>query len=72
MNQPLQALVRRLEEEVWAEAGEEERDGSVQLLVDFFGLNAALHRQRRRAEQGVLELQEGRLDPQQLLQPGAA
>lgn len=72
MNQPLDALVSRFEEEVRGEAGEEERDAGVQLLVDLSGLDAPLQRQRGPAEQGVLELLEGRLDPQQLLQPCAA
>lgn len=72
MNQPLDALVSRFEEEVRAEAGEEERDASVQLLVDLFGLDAPLQGQRGPAEQGVLELQEGWFDSQQLLQPCAA
>lgn len=72
MNQPLDALVSRLEEEVRAEAGEEERDAGVQLLVDLFGLDAPLQGQRGPAEQGVLELLEGGFDSQQLLKPCAA
>lgn len=72
VNQPLDALVSRFEEEVRAEAGEEERDAGVQLLVDLFGLDAAFYSQRGPAEQRVLEFQERRFDSQQLLQPCAA
>lgn len=72
MNQPLDALVSRFEEEVWTEAGEEQRDAGVQLLVDLFRLNAALQSQRGPAEESVLKLQERRFDSQQLLQPCAA
>lgn len=72
VNQPLDALVSRFDEEVGGEAGEEERDASVQLLVDLSGLDAPLQRQRGPTEQCVLELLEGWLDSQQLLQPCAA
>ena len=72
VNKPLDALVSWFEEEVRREAGEEERDAGVQLLVDLFGLDAALQRQRGPAEQSVLELQKHRFDSQQLLQPCAA
>lgn len=72
MQQPLDALVRRFEQEVGRQAGEEERDGGVQTVVGVPVLDAALQRQRRRAEQGLLELLEGRFDSQQLLQPRAA
>lgn len=72
VNQPLNALVSWLQQEVWAEPREEERDSGVQLLVDLFGLDAALQRHGGGAEQGVMELQESWLDSQQLLQPRAA
>lgn len=72
MDQPLDALVSRFEEKVWAEAREEEGDAGVQLLVDLLGLDAALQGHRGRAEEGALKLQECRLDSQQLLQPRAA
>lgn len=72
MKQPLDALVSRFEKEVRGEAGEEERDAGVQLLIDLFGLDAALQGQRGPTEQSVLELQERRFDSQQLLQPCAA
>lgn len=45
MNQPLNALVSWFEEEVRGEAGEEERDAGVQLVVDLFGLDAPLQGQ---------------------------
>lgn len=69
MNQPLDAFVSRFEEEVRTETREEECDAFVQLLVDLFGLDAALQGQRGGAKQSVLELQECRFDSQQLLQP---
>lgn len=72
VNEPLDALVSRFEKEVRAEAGEEERDAGVQLLVDLLGLDAALQGRRGGTEQGALKLQECRLDSQQLLQPGAS
>lgn len=72
VNQPFYALVSRSEEEVRTEASEEERDVSIQLLIHFSGLHASLQCQRRAAEQRLLELQEGRLDSQQLLQSCAA
>lgn len=72
VNQPFDALVSRFEEEVWTEASEEERDVSIQLLIHFSGLHASLQCQRRAAEQRFLELQEGRLNSQQLLQTCAA
>lgn len=72
VNQPLDALVSWFEEEVRTEAGEEERDAGVQLLVDLFGLYAALYSQRGPAEQRVLELQKRRFNSQQLFQPCAA
>lgn len=72
MNQPFHALVSRFEEEVRRQASQEERDAGVQLLVDVSGLNASLQRQRRAAEQNLLELLEGRLNSQQLLQSCAA
>lgn len=72
VHQPLQTLVGGFEEEVRAEASEKERDACVQLLVDLFGLDAALQSHRRRTEQSLLKVVEGRFDTQQLLQPGAA
>lgn len=42
VKQPLDALVSRFEEEVGAEAGEEERDTGIQLCVHVFGKDAAL------------------------------
>lgn len=72
VNEPLDALVSRFQEEVRAQAGEEERDAGVQLLVDLLGLDAPLQGQRGPAEQGALKLQEGWFDSQQLLQPRAA
>lgn len=72
MNQPLDALVSRFEEEVRAEAGEEKRDVRVQLLVHRFGLNTALQSERGPTEQSVLELQERWFDTKQLLQTCAA
>lgn len=62
VNEPLDALVSRFEKEVRAEAGEEERDAGVQLLVDLLGLDAALQGRRGGTEQGALKLQECRLD----------
>lgn len=61
-----------LQQEVGAEPREEERDSSVKLLVDLFGLDTALQRHGGGAKQSVLELQESRLNSQQLLQPRAA
>ena len=72
MNQPLNALVGWFEEEVRGEAGEEERDAGVQLLIDLFGLDTALQGQRGPAEQSILEFQERRFNSQQLLQSCAA
>lgn len=72
VNEPLDALVSRFQEEVRTQTGEEERDAGVQLLVDLLGLDAPLQGQRGPTEQGALELQEGWFDSQQLLQPRAA
>lgn len=71
MNQPLQALVCRLQQEVGGQVDEEQRDVLIQLLVHGFGLHAARQGLGELAKQRGFKLLEGGIDTQQLLQAGA-